>query len=230
MNFKNLPSSAKPREKALKQGFRALTDIELLALFLRTGSREHSVLMLAQKLIESAGGFVKIADLSNQQLKEVKGIGSAKALELKGTFELVRRIKNLQAIDTKIKISKPEEICDLLSYEYEDLQNEHFYLVLLNSRNEVINKKQLYQGTNQQLSIDLRDIFSYALSNNARKIICVHNHPSGNPLPSIADKKTTKEIYEIGNKMNVPLVDHIILGKNKFHSILLKKTFIYKTN
>lgn len=219
--FKNMPNDNKPREKALKDGFKKLTNAEILAIFLRTGTKDVSVLNLAQKLLEEISGIGQLVNLDYKQITSIKGIGKAKALELLASFELVRRIKLIELSKTKINVNSPNDIYAMMEYEFEQVSSEQFYVVLLNNKNEVINKKQIYQGTQNQILIDLRDIFEFVLTNQARKMICIHNHPSGNSLPSKEDLETTKQIWEVAKKLNVVFVDHVIFGKNEFYSISL---------
>ena len=220
--FKNIPNEEKPREKALKYGLKQLSNAEVIALFLRTGNKNVSVLNLAQQLLEQISGIGELINLTYKQITQIKGIGQAKALELLASFELVRRIKLLQLNKVKIYIDSPNDVYEVMEYEFEQVTSEQFHILLLNNKNQLINKKQIYQGTQNQILIDLKDIFAFVLENNARKMICVHNHPSGNSLPSKEDIETTKEIWEVAKKLNIVFIDHIILGKNEFYSITLK--------
>ena len=225
MQFKNIPKDQRPREKAIKQGLKSLSDCEIISLFLRTGSRYNSVLVLAQKVLEKIKGISNLSRINYQEILEIKGIGKAKATELMASFELVRRIKLMEKSKEKIKIKQPRDVFNVMKYEFENISNEHFYLMLLNKNNELLNKKQLYQGTNNQVLIDLRDIFEFALINKAQKIICIHNHPSGYSNPSKDDLSTTKGIQNVAQKLNIVFVDHIIIGKDEFYSLILKKKF-----
>lgn len=229
MKFKTIPSTQKPREKALLLGLKKISDVELIALFLRTGAKNVSVMVLAQKLIEKTGGIHNLLHWNLKQIMKIKGIGIAKALQLTASMELVRRIKLIENKHKKARITKPYDVFEIMQYEFEQLKNEHFYTLLLDKHNQIIAKKQLYQGTINQILIDLRDIFEFALSNGAQKIICIHNHPSGYSDPSEEDIKTTKEIAQVGKKLNIHLIDHIIIGKNEFYSLVLKKKFQTKT-
>lgn len=221
MKFKNIPHEEKPREKAIKYGWAKLTNAELLAIFLRTGNKDTSVLNLAQQLIEKIAGIGQLVNLTYQQIVDIKGIGKAKALALMASFELVKRIKLIQIHKAKIKITNPKDLYEVMEYEFEGINAEQFHIVLLNKNNEIINKKQIYQGTENQILIDLKDVFEFVLANKARKMICVHNHPSGNSTPSEEDLTTTKQIWDVATKLNVVLIDHIIFGKNEFYSISL---------
>ena len=223
MKFKDIPDEAKPREKALKKGVRSLTSAEIIALFLRTGTRKNSVLVVAQKLLEKIGGITELTNLTYKEITEIEGVGKVKALELLASFELVRRIKSIQVAKVKIEIKSPHDIYQLVEYDFEQIDWEQFHVILLNKQNQLINRKQLYQGSKNQILIDLRDIFEFALENKTRKIICVHNHPSGNSSPSKEDLQTTEQIQQVAAKLNIFFLDHLIFGRNEFYSIKMKK-------
>lgn len=227
MKFKFLSEEEKPREKAIKKGLKALSNTELLALFLRTGSKKNSVLVLAQKFLENIHGLRNLVKLEYQEIVKMPGIGKAKALELLGAFELVRRINFFQAEKTQSKINNPNDVYKLMKYAYENVNREHFYVILLDKTNHIINKQKLFQGTKNQILIDLKDIFAFIFINKGKKIICVHNHPSGNSLPSTEDFVTTQEIKEICQKLNIFFIDHIIFGKKEYYSIGLEKKYFF---
>ena len=230
MKFKNISDEEKPREKALKYGFKRLSNVEIIALFLRTGSKKKSVLSLSQQLLEQISGIGGLINLKYKQIVQIKGIGRAKALGLLASFELVRRIKLIDINKVKFYITSPTDVYDIMEYDFDQVDFEHFYVLLLDNKNQLINKKQLYQGTQNQILIDLKDIFEFVLENRAKKMICVHNHPSGNSLPSKEDLETTKQIWEIAKKLNIVFIDHIIFGKNELYSIILNtKTELNKS-
>ncbi len=224
--IKNLTKNLLPREKALKEGVEKLTDVEILALFIRTGNKEKTVLQLSQELIEKIGGLGNILHLKSNILREIKGIGVAKSLEIMASIELVKRIRVIEASTKTISINDPKSIYQLLIHHFQDLDRENFWVILLTEKNLVINKKKLYDGTNNQLLIDMKDIYRFALENNASKIICAHNHPSGNSRPSKTDLETTKEIIATGKKLDIFLLDHIVFGKKEIFSIVLNKKII----
>lgn len=224
MKFKNIPITDRPREKAWKNGIKILSNSELLAILLRTGTKTNSVLELSQKIINHFHGLENLANCSIFELIQIHGIGKTKAIELIAIFELVSRTNQI-ITSYKIAINNPYDVFNLLKYELINIKYEHFYVILLNNDNKIISKHLLYQGTSNSINIDPKDIYNIAIRYQSKKIICVHNHPGGNPYPSNPDLLATKNLIYIAKILHIEFIDHIIITNNYFYSILLKTKF-----
>lgn len=209
-----------PYEKALKYGIETLTDVEILAVILRTGVGKIKVLDLAKLLYEKAGskGLVGLASLEIDDLVKIKGIGRVKAIQIKSIIELSKRLAKFKA-NEKLDFSKSDTVAEFYMQDLRHLQQEHLILVLLDSKCCLIKDVVLTVGTVNSSLIDKRDIFIRALKSGAVQIMLIHNHPSGDPTPSKADIKVTKEIYEAGKILGVNLTDHIVIGDNTYVSL-----------
>lgn len=209
-----------PYEKALKYGIETLTDVEILAVILRTGVGKIKVLDLAKLLYEKAGskGLVGLASLEIDDLVKIKGIGRVKAIQIKSIIELSKRLAKFKA-NEKLDFSKSDTVAEFYMQDLRHLQQEHLILVLLDSKCCLIKDVVLTVGTVNSSLIDRRDIFIRALKSGAVQIMLIHNHPSGDPTPSKADIKVTKEIYEAGKILGVNLTDHIVIGDNTYVSL-----------
>ena len=214
-SLKQLPEIDRPREKLIEKGAENLKDEELLAILLRTGTKEKNVLDLARRILKkfSKKKFLK---LKYQDLIKIKGINSAKATTILAAIELVKRILEVGE-ETLPKIESVKDVIAQFSYLREK-QREHFAVLYLNARNEVIFKKHLFVGTLNSSICHPREVFKYALEKNAASVILVHNHPSGDPTPSEDDLKITKRIVEAGKIMGIEVLDHVILSKTKIFS------------
>ncbi|SDM70569.1 DNA replication and repair protein RadC [Lachnospira multipara] len=209
-----------PYEKALRYGIETLTDVEILAVILRTGVGKIKVLDLAKLLYETAGnkGLVGLASLEIDDLVKIKGIGRVKAIQIKSIIELSKRLAKLKA-NEKLDFSRSETVAKFYMQDLRHLQQEHLILVLLDSKCCLIKDMVLTVGTVNSSLIDTRDIFIKALKSGAVQIMLIHNHPSGDPTPSKADINVTKEIYEAGKILGVNLTDHIVIGDNTYVSL-----------
>lgn len=225
MKFSDIPYTERPREKALKNGIKNLSNTELLALLLRTGTKKQNVLQLSQYIINVFNGVENLLKATFNELVNIKGIGKVKAIELLANFELNQRIYINMANNKFIKINNPYDVFNLLQYEVTNLPTENFYLILLNSNNQIIYKQIIYKGTMNQIVVDPKDIYYLVLKNHAQKIICVHNHPNSDSEPSKDDLQTTNSLTHIAKMLKVEFLDHIIIGKENFYSILLKTKF-----
>lgn len=225
MKFSEIPYNERPREKALKSGIKNLSNTELLALLLRTGTKTQNVLQLSQYLINFFNGVENLLKATFNELVSINGIGKVKAIELLANFELNHRIYINMANNKIIKINNPYDVFHLLQYEVNNLPTENFYLILLNNSNKVIYKQIIYKGTMNQIVIDPKDIYYLVLKNHAQKFICVHNHPNSDSDPSQNDIDTTNSLIKIAKMLKLEFLDHIIIGKENFYSILLKTKF-----
>ena len=221
MKIKNYPQEERPREKAYYYGIESLSNVELLALILRTGNKQESVLELAQRLINEVGGLAYLKDITYHQLVLIKGIKKAKAIEILAVIELTKRLRQVQGISSVIKepIDGYNLVKDKLMFE----QQEKVIILCLNSRLEVMNEKTVFIGSNNISIISGRELFKEALICGSSRIMVIHNHPSGNPTPSSEDVETTKRLYKMAEELEIEVIDHLIIGRNKFYSFASKE-------
>ncbi|WP_249029853.1 RadC family protein [Tannockella kyphosi] len=224
MKLKEYPVSELPREKALEQGIQSLSNVELLSLLLRTGSKEESVLELSQRVINQAGGLSELPSISYHSLIQIKGIKKAKAITLLASVELAKRL--LKSSEPKVTLNHPTKIYQYIINELLFEKQEKVYLLCLNVRLEVIQSKLLFIGSNDVSIMATNEIFQNILLCGAKRFVLVHNHPSGNPYPSKEDIITTKKIKEMAKSLEITLVDHIIIGDNKFYSFEANQVFM----
>jgi DNA repair protein RadC len=216
--IKDLDDSEKPREKLIKNGTASLTDIELLAVILRTGGKEGSALKLARDLLTRYESFHNLSDTEIEELIKFKNIGRAKATTIKATLEISKRLL-YPANTINPKIRSPEDIFRLVAKELCFDKIEKLLLVSMDSRGRLIAKDVLTTGTLNETIINPREIYQKALSRNACSIIIAHNHPSGDINASQEDLEATRRVYETGKLIGVPLLDHIIVGNNQYTSL-----------
>lgn len=223
MKVKDLPLDDRPREKLILRGAQNLSDAELLAILLRTGSKDESVIVVAQKLLKEFGNLAVLASKSVEELTHVKGIGKDKAAALVAAFELVRRIEFESKWYSSKKISSPKDIADLYIPLLRDELQEKFFVVCLSSSNRIIKHELLFVGTLNASLVHSREIFKTALANNSANIILMHNHPSGNAEPSNEDISITQKIAEAGKMLEIQIFDHIIIAGNSYTSFVEKR-------
>lgn len=219
ITIKDLPYDERPRERMLKYGPEVLSNVELLAIIIRTGTKEESALKLAERLLNRAGedGLKFLLDSSVEELSKIKGLGFAKAAELKAAVELGIRIqKATRKINT---VTKPQDVADLLMVEMRYLKKEIFKVVLLNVKNQVISIENISIGNLNSSIVHPREIFNAAIRKYSASIILVHNHPSGDPTPSIEDINVTKRIIEGGKILGINVLDHVIIGDGNYVSM-----------
>ncbi len=208
----------RPREKMLLKGHKALSDSELIAILIGSGTRQKSAVELAQELLEKANNNLSdFARKSIKELQQIKGIGVAKAITIAAALELGRRRKEVAEIK-KMKITGAKNVYDLLQPYFQDAVVELFYLVLLNRNNLVLEVICISQGGMASTVVDGKIVFKRAIEASAQALILAHNHPSGNTSPSEADKRLTKKLVEFGNMIDLPVLDHVIYTENGFYS------------
>ena len=204
-------------------GSQNLSDAELLAILLRTGTKGRSVLSIAQNMVKEEGGLSKIASRTLESLTKESGIGKDKAATLLAAFELGRRVQSQQKLFSNKKITSPEDIANtfipILLHELK----EKFIVVCLNSANRVIKYETISIGNLNSSVVHPREIFKVAIDCSSASIILIHNHPSGNPEPSNEDISITKKIVEVGKVMDIPVFDHIIIAGKTFTSFVERK-------
>jgi DNA repair protein RadC len=216
--IKSWPEDDRPREKLLKKGAGALSNSELLAILLRTGTNGTSAIDLARKILKKFSTFRNMAHTDARDWKDLKGLGTAKVAHIQAALEIGRRFREDEASAGKQKVSSAKDIVDILMPQMRDLKTESFKVVYLDSNNRVIDIADAATGTVDHAMPIVREIIHSALQKFAASIICVHNHPSGNITPSAQDKKFTKELSDAGKLMEIKVVDHIIIGDGNYYS------------
>lgn len=212
----DLPKEERPRERMVKFGERALSVQELLQVILGRGAAGESVAVTAQKLLTQFGSLQKLAEASIEELFLIKGIGPAKAAQIKAVFEIGRRL-SVQIPPYKSKeLADPEKVYRLIKSKLKDYHKEHFYIIPVDSRNWSI--AEVSVGSLNACIVHPREVFSDAIKNKAASVIFVHNHPSGNPEPSEDDLAITKRLVEAGKILGIEIMDHIIVTKRGFLS------------
>lgn len=217
MKIKNIPIEERPRERFLEVGVENLSNEELLSIILKNGTKNKSVKDLALEILNKYN-LDNLKDVSLYELLKIKGIGKVKAIELISAIELGKRIFVSGRSIKKEKWSNPKNIYINNKYLFLNKKQECFYCFYFNNNQELIERRLLFMGTINRSCVHPREIFKYAYINSASSIICMHNHPSGNILPSKEDIRFTKSIKEIGDTFGIPLVDHIIVGDEAYYS------------
>jgi DNA repair protein RadC len=221
---KEMPKEERPRERLLAQGVKALSNEELIAIILRTGRKDLSVIELSKNVLYHLDALSDLKNMKAEELMQVSGIKEAKACTLIAAIELGRRLSQKIAVPKK-RIESSHDIYYLFAHELAHLTQEHFMCVYLNTKSEIIKSETLFIGTINQTLIHPREIFRQAVKMSASAIIFVHNHPSGDANPSKADIKATEQLSEASHLMGIDLVDHIIIGHFEFYSLKEQKKF-----
>lgn len=216
--IRDLPQEERPRERLRKLGARAMSTGELLAITLRTGVGGENVLRLAERLLVHFSGLPGIARASHSELCEVKGIGPAKAVEIKAALELGRRLL-AAAPEERERVTSPADAANLLMSEMMFLEKEHLRLILLDTRNRVLNTPTVYVGSLNASVVRVGELFRAAIRENAAALIVVHNHPSGDPSPSPEDVHVTRQIRQAGELLDIEVLDHIVIGRQRYVSL-----------
>lgn len=211
--------SEKPRERLMNYGAKSLSNVELLAILINTGRKGFSSIEIANELIKNHHSIRDLKKLSINDLLKVKGIGLYKAIILQAAFELGERLNASSTID-KVKITHPSDVADLMMSSMKDLDQEHFVVLLLNSKNVVMKQSWIFKGTLNSSIIHPREVFNIAIRESSNAIIIVHNHPSGDVTPSREDISTTIRLKECGAILGIDVLDHIIIGDNQFTSLV----------
>lgn len=218
MMIRDVPPHDRPRERMIASGPSSLSNHELLAILLRTGSKEESVLQLSNRILNEFDGLRLLKDASIEEITAVKGIGSAKAIQLKAAIEIGRRIERLKYED-RFMIRSPEDAANYMMEEMRFLSQEHFVALYLNTKNQVMHKQTLFIGSLNASIVHPREVFKEAFRRSAASIVCLHNHPSGDPTPSREDIDVTKRLVECGKILGIDVLDHLIIGEKKYVSL-----------
>lgn len=216
--IKAWPKDDRPREKLLKNGERSLSNSELLAILLRTGVKGQSAIDLARKIIDKFGTFRNMSHSDDRSWKEFKGLGSAKIAQIKAALEIGRRFREDEVSVGKQKVGSAKDIVDILMPQMRDLKIEIFKVVYLDSNNRIIEISDAISGTVDHATPIVREVLHSALQKFAVSIVCAHNHPSGEAIPSRADIAFTKDLCQAGKILEIKIIDHVIIGNNKFYS------------
>ena len=212
----DLPKEERPRERLLKFGEQALSAQELLQLILGRGIAGESVAVTAQKLLAQFGSLQKLAEASIEELSSIKGIGLAKAAQIRAVFEIGRRLSIQASSYKKKELTSPEKVFKFIKTRLKDYAKEHFYLIALDARNWSIHEVSL--GTLNANLVHPREAFAEAIKSRAASVIFAHNHPSGDPEPSQDDLEITKRLIDSGKILGIEVVDHVIITKTGFLS------------
>ncbi len=219
--MRELPPEQRPRERMLKEGAANLSDIDLLAIMLRTGTARASAMELAAELLGRFRDLRALAQATIEELSELKGVGPAKAVQVKAALELGKRLAALPAEERPV-IRCPEDVCALVMEDLRDRDREYFQALLLNTKNQVLARETISIGTLNSSMVHPRELFKIAIRRSAASVILVHNHPSGDPTPSREDISLSKRLVEAGEIIGIDVLDHIVIGDNRFTSLKSK--------
>lgn len=227
MKIKDLPINERPYERLEKYGPEILSEAELLAIIIKTGTKEKTAIQVAQEVLSydyENKGISFLRNFSIEQIADIKGIGKVKAIQLKALGEIATRLSCRTTIE-KNKIKTPEDASNLVMAEMKDLKYEVIKTILLDNQNQVLRIVTNCVGSLNSVSLEGRELFTEPIKSSAAKIIIVHNHPSGNTVPSKNDISFTQKMYDIGNMIGIEIIDHIIIGGRSFCSLKRMKLF-----
>jgi DNA repair protein RadC len=219
--IKDLATKERPRERLARLGASALADAELIGILLRTGMKGRNAIELAQGMLRDLGGLSGLHTSTFAEIRACSGVGTAKAAQIKAAIELGRRLAVAEAGESPI-VRSPQDAADLIQYEMGALEQEHFRVLLLDTRNHVIGQRDIYRGSLNASMIRIGEVFRDAVRANAAAIIVAHNHPSGDPNPSPEDVAVTRAIVQAGRLLDIEVLDHLVIGRNRFISLKAK--------
>jgi len=220
VGIKDIPIEERPRERLINLGVENLSNEELLAILLKSGTKNTSVKVLASNILKELDSINDLKDITLENLMSIRGIKKAKACELLASIELGKRINQKINNINQIKIVDSSSIFEYYQNILSDKKQEHFYCVYLNTKNQIIKDKLLFVGTINESLVHPREIFKEAYLLSASSIICIHNHPTGNVEPSKNDIIITKQLKEVGKLLGINVLDHIIIGKDNYYSFM----------
>jgi DNA repair protein RadC len=221
----DLPLSERPRERLFKLGSEALSVQEILALILGRGIKGESVMVASQKLLSRFGNLKGVADASVEELIQMKGIGPAKAAQIKAALELSKRLEADVGEKPQPILKSPEDVAAVVKSKLKGKKREHFWVLCLDTRNRLINDKLVSIGSLDTSIVHPREVFKEAVSSSAASVIFVHNHPSGDPEPSKEDIELTKRLVQAGEIIGIDVLDHIIVCDKSYLSLKAKNLF-----
>ena len=217
LKIKDIPINERPRERLINNGVDKLNNEELLALLLKTGTKNVSAKNLANLILKKIGDIKNLKNITYNDLLKIDGIGSAKACDILAAIELGKRIF-VRKKKELLKLENPKDIWEESKYLFNGLKQEYFYCFYFNNKQELIEKKLLFIGTINNSIVHPREIFKEAYKLSACTIVCLHNHPSNDLTPSKEDISLTESLIKIGTILGIPVVDHIIVGENNYYS------------
>jgi DNA repair protein RadC len=210
--IRTMAVAERPQERLEKLGASALSDAELLALLLRSGTRGHDVMTLATRLVSDAGSLGALINWKESELRRLKGIGRVKALQLVATMELARRVLSQQTAEAP-HLGRADQVAAYFQPIVVGLEVEKFWVLCLNRKNRLLKRVEATSGTATNSLVHPREVFREAIREAASAVICVHNHPSGDPTPSTADLQVTRQLRDASKTVGIDLIDHVIIGK-----------------
>jgi DNA repair protein RadC len=214
----DLHETERPRERLESLGPQALSNAELIAILLRVGVQGENAVQVGQRLLQKFGGIAGIHRAPFEELIGQHGIGEAKASQIKAAIELGRRL-TLESPEERAAINSPADAAALVQYEMSVLEQEHLRVILLDTRNRVLDVVEVYHGSINSSQVRVGEIFKAAVRRNAPSLIIVHNHPSGDPTPSPDDVAVTRAIVQAGKLMDVDVLDHLVIGQGRWVSL-----------
>ncbi len=212
LRLKDLAVSERPQERLEKLGPTALSDTELLAMLLRSGSKGHNVLLISQQLVTQAGSLEALIRWTERDFSRLKGIGRIKALQLVTVMEIARRVL-IQGGSTEPVLNRPDLVMQHFQAQIAALSVEKFWVLCLNRKNRLLKQVEVSSGTATSSLAHPREVYREAIRQGATAIVCVHNHPSGDPAPSAADIQVTRQLREAAKTVDIELLDHVIVGR-----------------
>lgn len=218
LSLKELPVDQRPREKLWSLGASALSNAELLAIILRTGTKQKSAVRLAEQLLIKFGGLRGLSSVGPAEMSKVKGMGPAKAVSVAAALALGERLNHLQAAKRPV-VRNPQDVAQLVMARLRYATKEHFMLALLNSKNHVLALPTISVGSLNATIVHPREVFREAIAHSAAAVILVHNHPSGDPTPSQDDINLTTKLAAAGKLLDIAVLDHVIIGDGKYVSL-----------
>lgn len=216
IKLKDIPKEERPIERMIEKGSHSLSIEELFAILLKTGSKKTSVKGLASEIVKEIRSIQNLKNINIPKLMQIEGIGISKAATIVSAVELAKRMQQEVETIQFTKFTSTETVYKYYKNKLKDNMQEHFYAIYLDNQKVVLKEKLLFIGTLNYSMVHPREIFKEGLLVNAACIICVHNHPSGDTTPSIQDKKITEKLKEIGSFLNIPILDHIIIGEGYY--------------
>ena len=223
LKIKELPKSERPYEKLEKYGENMLSNAELLAIIIKTGTKEENSIDIANRILLMSESLKGMQNLSLTDLENIKGIGKVKAIQLKSVCELAKRMSKEN--DVMLQVKFPKDVAEIFYEEFKLEKQEIFKIVLLNTKNYITKIIDFAKGKINSINLDIKEILQEVIKQNADRIIIIHNHPSGDPTPSKADINFTKKLYQASEIIGIKLIDHIVIGLNKYESIFSRREF-----
>jgi DNA repair protein RadC len=222
LGLKDLPPAVRPRERLLQRGPNDLSDAELLAIILRTGTPTSNALELSHRALARHGGLAGVDRAAIGELCRDEGVGAAKAVQIKAALELGKRLASLDPT-RRVRIASPRDVYNLLRAEMSRLEFEQLRVVLLNTKNDVLGAPELYRGSLNGTTVRLGELFREAVRQNVAHLVIVHNHPSGDPTPSAEDVRLTRDAVSAGQLLDIEVLDHIVIGGGADGYVSLKE-------